>query len=120
MGVVYYANYLVWMELGRVELCRARGVRYRDMEQEDEILLTVAEANCRYLTPARYDEVVLIETHIETAHPRMICFAYEMKSEETGATLAKGFTKHIFCGKNLKPKRLPPKYHEAFGIRANE
>ena len=52
MGVVYYANYLVWMEVGRVELCRACGFHYRDMEREDGILLAVAEANCRYHSPA--------------------------------------------------------------------
>ena len=48
MGVVYYANYLIWMEVGRVEFCRAQGIRYRDMEDDDGILLVVAEANCRY------------------------------------------------------------------------
>src|SRR5438128_1789072 len=50
MGIVYYANYFVWMELGRVEWCRAAGIRYRDMEQEDGVLLAVAEASCRVLT----------------------------------------------------------------------
>src|SRR6266849_4966437 len=58
MGVVYYANYLIWMELGRVEYCRSIGLRYKDMEVNDGIFLTVAEANCRYLSPARYDEEI--------------------------------------------------------------
>lgn len=48
MGIVYYANYLVWMELGRVEFCRSAGIRYRDMEEQDGILLAVAKAECRY------------------------------------------------------------------------
>ena len=47
MGVVYYANHLIWMEVGRVEFCRAKGIRYRDMEDNDGILLVVSEANCR-------------------------------------------------------------------------
>src|SRR5580700_11486168 len=47
MGVVYYANHFVWMEVGRVDLCRACGFNYRDMEREDGIFLAVAEANCR-------------------------------------------------------------------------
>ncbi len=51
MGVVYYSNYLVWMEVGRVELCRALGFEYREMECQDGIVLAVAEANCRYLSP---------------------------------------------------------------------
>jgi acyl-CoA thioester hydrolase len=116
MGIVYYANYMVWMEIGRVELCRALGIRYRDMERDDGVLLTVAEATCRYLAPALYDEEVEIETWIETSHPRMVAFAYEMKSPETGVVHAKGQTKHIFCGRDLKPTRLPAKYHAAFGI----
>ncbi len=116
MGVVYHSNYLVWMEVGRVELCRVLGIRYRDMESQDGVLLTVAEATCRYLSPALYDDEVDIETWIETAHPRMVVFAYEMKRTEDGAVLAKGQTKHIFCGKDLKPARLPAKYHAAFGI----
>jgi acyl-CoA thioester hydrolase len=116
MGIVYYANYLVWMEIGRVELCRALGIRYRDMEREDGVLLTVAEANCRYLEPALYDDEVDVHTWIESSHPRMVVFGYEMRNIERGVVLAKGQTKHIFCGRDLKPARLPSKYHAAFGI----
>jgi acyl-CoA thioester hydrolase len=118
MGIVYYANYLVWMELGRVEWCRERGVRYRDMEAEDGVLLTVAEASCRYLIPARYDEEVIVHTETKVSHPRMVRFAYVMTSGETGARLATGETAHVFCGRDLRPKRLPEKYHAAFGIRS--
>jgi acyl-CoA thioester hydrolase len=117
MGVVYHSNYLIWMEVGRVELCRSLGIRYRDMEKEDGVLLAVAEATCRYLTPARYDDEVEIVTWIETAHPRMVVFAYEMRHAETGAVLAKGQTKHIFCGPDLKPARLPAKYWPNFSIQ---
>lgn len=62
MGVVYYANYLVWMEVGRAEYCRASGGRYRDMEVDDGILLAVVEAHCRYLRPARYDQEIAVKT----------------------------------------------------------
>ncbi len=51
MGIVYYANYLVWMEVARVEYCRAIGFHYKDMELDDGILLAVAESHCRYLSP---------------------------------------------------------------------
>ena len=64
MGVVYYANYLVWMEVARVEYCKVLGFRYKDMEMEDGVLLAVVEANCRYIYPARFDEEVLVETHL--------------------------------------------------------
>lgn len=116
MGVVYYANYLVWMELGRVEYCRAQGIRYRDMEIEDGVLLVVAEANCRYLMPARYDEEVRVATTIREATPRMIRFDYELFDVTTGRRLATGFTKHVFCGRDVRPTKLPDKYWPLFGI----
>lgn len=116
MGVVYHANYLVWMEVGRVEYCRARGLRYREMEANDGVLLAVAEANCRFQTPARYDDEVIIRTWVEQAHPRMVKFGYEMAALEDGRKLAAGYTKHIFCGRDLRPARLPAKYWKEFGI----
>ncbi len=116
MGVVYYANYLVWMELGRVEFCRAAGLRYRDMEVEDGVMLAVAEANCRYSSPARYDEEVVIRTTLAEASPRMIRFDYEMVDSTNGTKLATGFTKHVFCGRDMRPKKLPEKYWPMFGI----
>ena len=62
MGVVYYANYLVWMEVGRVELCKSCGFNYRDMEIEDGIFLAVADARCQYRYPARFDDEVVIRS----------------------------------------------------------
>src|SRR5262249_14358989 len=55
MGMAYYANYLVWMEVGRSDFCRDCGFSYRELEHDEKAFLTVAEANCRYLAPARYD-----------------------------------------------------------------
>jgi acyl-CoA thioester hydrolase len=117
MGVVYHANYIVWMEIGRVEYFRARGIRYRDMERDEGILLVVVEAHCRYHSPARYDEEVTIRTWIEDANARMITFGYEMTDSNTACHLATGETKHVFCGADQKPKKLPEKYRSAFGIK---
>ncbi len=116
MGVVYYANYYVWMEVGRVELCRALGVRYKEMEIEDGVFLTVAASKCRYMHPARYDEEIVIETRLEDAHPRMVTFGYSMRRAEDGQALSVGETKHIFCGIDMRPKRLPERYRANFGI----
>jgi acyl-CoA thioester hydrolase len=116
MGVVYYANYLIWMEVGRVELCRAAGIRYRDMEVDDGVLLVVAEANCRYLAPARYDDEIRIRTRITAASARLIRFEYECFDVTSESLLATGFTKHIFCGPDLRPRKLPDKYWTLFGI----
>jgi acyl-CoA thioester hydrolase len=116
MGVVYYANYLVWMEVARVELCKALGFRYRDMELEDGVLLAVIEAQCRYLHPARFDEEVIVETRIADANSRVVEFAYEMRLADSGRKLATGSTRHIFCNREMKRVRLPEKYRAAFGI----
>jgi len=116
MGVVYYANYLVWMEVGRVEYCRSLGLAYRDMEQQDQILLTVAEVNCRYLAPALYDDEIVVKAWLEKSHPRMVTFAYEMRRAADDAVLCTGFSKHLFCGPGLKPTRLPQKYWADFEI----
>ncbi len=110
MGVVYYANYLVWMELGRVEYCRSAGIRYKDMEVNDGVLLAVAEATCRYLFPARYDEEIVVKTRVKQAGARMVRFAYEMSEAESGRKLATGETAHIFCGRDMRPLKLPEKY----------
>jgi len=116
MGVVYYANYLVWMEVGRVELCKACGFNYRDMEQQDGVLLAVAEANCRYSSPARFDDEVIVRSWIEEAGTRMVKFAYEMLAADGGRRIATGFTRHIFLTADFRPTRLPPKYYTMFGL----
>jgi acyl-CoA thioester hydrolase len=116
MGVVYYANYLVWMEVARVELCKALGFRYRDMELEDGVMLAVIEAQCRYLHPARFDEEVIVETRIAEASSRLVEFAYEMRLADNGRKLATGSTRHIFCNREMKSVRMPEKYRAAFGI----
>jgi acyl-CoA thioester hydrolase len=116
MGVVYYANYFVWMEIGRAEYCRAAGVQYRDMESVDGIRLAVVEAECRYLHPARYDEEIAVETTIAKANQRMVVFEYSIKNAATGGAVATGATKHIFLDAGMRPVKLPLKYFEFFGI----
>jgi acyl-CoA thioester hydrolase len=118
MGVAYYANYLVWMELGRVEYCRAAGLRYRDMERDDGVLLAVAEASCRYLAPARYDDEIIVKTWVERAHSRMVQFAYELRRADDGRLIATGYTKHVFCDQEMRSCRMPAKYRPLFGLAA--
>jgi acyl-CoA thioester hydrolase len=116
MGVVYYANYLIWMELGRAEYCRAAGIRYKDMEVDDGVRLAVVDAHCRYISPARYDEEIAVKTWIARANRRMIEFHYEVRELQSARTLATGETKHIFLGSDMKPVKLPQKYYDVFGI----
>ena len=116
MGVVYYANYLVWMEVGRVELCKACGFNYKDMEIEDGIFLAVAEATCRYRSPARFDDEVIVRTSIETANTRFVTFAYDMHVAACDRRLATGTTRHVYVSRAMRPTQLPAKYHALFGI----
>ncbi len=115
MGVVYHANYLVWMEMARTELCRLRGISYREMEQRSGLHLVVAEARCRYLQPARYDDEILASAWLESAHPRMVDFAYEIRRAADGALLATGQTRHLFV-RDGKPVKIPEEYRPIFGL----
>lgn len=116
MGIVYHSNYLVWMEIGRVEYCRAKGLVYRELEEQEGILLVVAEANCRYSSPATFDDEVMIRTRIAEATPRLVTFEYEMNGAVDSRRLATGFTKHVFCNRDRKATKLPEKYRAAFGM----
>jgi acyl-CoA thioester hydrolase len=115
MGVVYHANYFIWMEVARVDYCRTLGFNYREMELDDGVLLAVCESHCRYLSPARFDEEVSICTTVPDVNRRFLTFDYEMRCD--GRRLASGQTRHIFLNRTLRPTRLPDKYAGLFGIR---
>ena len=112
MGVAYYANYLVWMEVARVEHCRALGFDYRDMERETGAFLAVTEASCRYRSPARYDDEVVVESNISEARSRTVRFAYKMKRD--GQTLATGETHHPIMDRDGRAMRMPEAYRKYF------
>jgi acyl-CoA thioester hydrolase len=114
MGVAYHANYIIWMEVARTDLCRALGFRYREMEAEDGILLAVTETHCRYLSAARYDDEVAVTANLADANRRFVTFAYEMQCGDR--RVATGETKHIFLNRDFRPTRLPDKFAPLFGI----
>ena len=120
MGVVYHANYLIWFEIGRVELMRALGFEYKLMETEDDCYIVVAEASCRYLHPARYDELLRVRTSISRAGNRVVKYAYELLRDSDNAVLATGATTHVICGSDGKPKQLPEKYRDKFRALADK
>jgi acyl-CoA thioester hydrolase len=120
MGIVYYANYLVWFEIGRVAWCRARGFNYRDMETEEDRLLMVAEASCRYKAPARFDDDLIVRTRVRSATEMVIRFDYEIRHRASGRLLAVGETAHVVADRNLRPARLPERYRGYFPLRRRE
>lgn len=114
MGIAYYANYFVWMEVGRVAWCRRAGFEYRDMEREGGVMLTVTEACCKYRAPARFDDEIRILTRVAEARSRTVRFAYEMRLAEDTRLLVTGETAHMVCDLTGKPVRLPEEYRGFF------
>jgi acyl-CoA thioester hydrolase len=110
MGMVYYANYLIWLEMGRTDFCRECGFTYRDLEREEKAYLTVAEANCRYHAPARYDDEIVVETEMTRAKSRIVEFSYRIKCGTV--LLAQGRTVHVVIGADGKPRSMPQRYLE--------
>jgi acyl-CoA thioester hydrolase len=106
MGVVYYANYFVWFEVGRTDLLRASGWNYRDMELEG-FGLPVIEAHCAYYQSAKYDDEIDVHTSGEMLSPVRVKFSYEIVRASDTATLAAGTTVHATVDRNGRPCRLP-------------
>lgn len=119
MGMVYYGNYFTFFEVGRVEYMRARGIAYKQMEREDDSYIVVAEARCRYLRPARYDDLLRIRTRVSESRRRSIRFAYEILRHDSGEVLATGETVHVICNGEGRPKSLPEKYRQLFPLSRN-
>jgi len=110
MGVVYHANYLIWFEIGRTEFCRARGFSYREMEENDNAFLVVAESYCRYKAPAYYDDQLLVRTHITELRRRSLRFGYEILRVSDGVVIAEGETGHVVTDSRGRVKSFPDEY----------
>ncbi len=114
MGVVYYANYLVWFEVGRVEFMRSLGFDYKQMEVEDGCILPVVEASCRYKAPARYDDVILIEAWPILLRGSLLKFGYRVirasSAREEQRLLAEGETVHLVCDASMQKCLMPERY----------
>lgn len=113
MGIVYYANYLVWCEVGRVEFMRALGGNYADLEAQG-YGLAVAEASVRYLAPARFDDTVRIETILVGVRSRAVSFDYVVSNAETGVRLATAHTALVSIDSSGRPTALPSEFRALF------
>ena len=113
MGVVYYANYLVWFEVARADLLRSLGWTYREME-DTGVLLPVIEAHCEYRRPARYDEEIEVRTQGRLRSAVRMEFSYDVVLKVTNEIAAVGQTVHAAMGKGGRTCRLPSRIAEAF------
>ena len=113
MGVVYYANYFVWFEVGRTDLLRDAGWSYRDMEA-DGYLLPVLEASCVYRQSARYDDELDVRTTGALLSPVRVKFVYDVVRPGDDLLLATGFTVHASIDRDGRPCRLPDRVRQLF------
>lgn len=110
MGIVHHANYLIWFETGRSELCRAKGFSYKQMEDEDDALMVVAESYCRYKSPAHYEDVLTVRTRVSEIRSRSLRFFYEIHRASDDTLIAEGETLHLVTDRNKKVRKLPEIY----------
>jgi acyl-CoA thioester hydrolase len=114
MGVVYHSNFIVWFEVGRVELLRQLGFNYRDMETQDDCHIAVVDIRCRYKLPARYDDEILVRTSLKNVRESLLHFGYEVLRTTDQALLAEGETTHIAVNGKFEKMQLPEKYRKVF------
>jgi acyl-CoA thioester hydrolase len=111
MGVVYHANYLAWCEVGRTEYIRTSGMSYREME-EAGVQLAVSDLEMRFHAPARYDDVVRVETHLTDVRSRTVTFDYVVVKADTGSRLVSVRTRLISLDRAGRPTAMPPQVRE--------
>ncbi len=108
-GIIYYANYLKYLEQGRTELLRSLGVRYRDLEVQRKLFLPAVEARCEYLAPSRYDDLLTIRTWISELGRASISFSCEVVDSELGGKVAaRVHSRHAIVTDLWRPARVPP------------
>ncbi|RIX46326.1 acyl-CoA thioesterase [Paenibacillus nanensis] len=130
MGVVFHGNYVTWFEIGRTEWIRAAGYDYKTIESKG-LLLPVVDLACRYLSPARYDDLVVVCTRISECSPLRIAFESQVRKvsvsdfqaaeiaygeELPGELLVEGGTKHVWVNKEWQPTRLNKTMPELYAL----
>lgn len=114
MGVVYYAHYLMWFEIGRTEWLRDTGWTYRAMEAEG-LALPVIESHCEYKLGARYDDEIEIRTAARLVSPVRLAFDYQLTRRADAAPVASGYTVHVTIDTAGRPTRLPARVKDLLG-----
>jgi acyl-CoA thioester hydrolase len=112
MGIVYYSNYFVYFEMGRIEFLRSVGISYAELEKEN-VFLAVADAHCKYRSPAVFDDLLVVKTCISMMKLARIEFSYEIRRVNEEALIAEGSTLLACLGVNKKPMAIPEKIRDA-------
>jgi acyl-CoA thioester hydrolase len=112
MGIVHHSNYLIWFEAGRSDLCRARGFSYKEMEENDDALMVVAETYVRYKSPAYYEDLLNVRTRVAEIRSRSIRFIYEIVRNSDETLVAEGETLHLVTDSSKRVKQIPESYRQ--------
>ena len=110
MGVVYYANYLIWMEVGRTDYLAEIGFPYSSLER-DGVLFPACNASIRFFRPSYYEDRLAVLTSIESLQSRKVMFGYRvMRGNEL---VVSGKTEHICVDFQMRVKKIPAKLFKA-------
>ncbi|UCD70736.1 MAG: acyl-CoA thioesterase [Syntrophobacterales bacterium] len=109
MGVAYYGSYIVWFEVGRSAYLRAKGFSYRELEEMGYILVVV-DLRCRYKGAVKYDELIVVRTHLKDVKTRMLTFGYRIMTEGAQEVIVYGETRHLCLNKRGNPRSMPEKF----------
>jgi len=102
MGIIHHSNYVVWFEAGRTDFFKKLGFSYREIERRD-VLLPLYEMSCKFKSPARYEDEIVIKTSLKVLTKVRIIFSYEVINCSDGKILSMGETMHAWTNKALKP-----------------
>ena len=112
MGFVYYSNYFVYFEMGRIEFLRNLGFSYSELEKEN-IFLAVIDAHCKYKAPARFDDLLIIKTWLSKMKYARVEFCYEIRRRDEEKLIAEGSTVLACLDENRRPRTIPDKIKKA-------
>ncbi len=111
MGVVYHSNYIIWFEVGRVEMLRQLGFTYREMEKQDGTHIAVVDVRCRFKAPAYYDDLITIRTRLLNVRDSLLHFGYEVVRDDDGVSAGgrrdhphgggRGIQAHAACPRSI-------------------
>lgn len=117
MGISYYANYFVWFEAARTEYFRALGLPYTECEKKG-IFLPVIEAQAKYIASSTYDDELIVRTSVSKFTPSTLRFEYLVMNAQNQKVLTKGYTVHVFVGKDMSPCRVPEEVSEKVTVHS--
>jgi len=118
MGIVHHSNYPVWFEAGRTGFFKGIGIWYSKIEEKG-ILLPLTDLRCKYISPAKYEDEIVVKTKLEKMSCVRLAFNYEVLNKDSGILIAKGETSHAWTDKSLNPQNIQKKMPELYQALVN-